>query len=132
MGLRLPQSWTDDVPRMIAEGVPEPLFATQSKPECIRPMPRSSSASPGAAGRARNRIPDRLSGATEAVLAVARWRKLSWRHGTKGAFSARFAACRIRTADGPHQRIHHKGQQHMPGVEIWLVGEWRSSGERKY
>ncbi|PXW53259.1 DDE family transposase [Chelatococcus asaccharovorans] len=46
--------------------------------------------------------------------------------------SARFAACRIRVADGPPQRIHDKGQQHMPGEEAWLVGEWRSSGERKY
>jgi len=25
-----------------------------------------------------------------------------------------------------------KGQQHLPGEEAWLIGEWRSSGERKY
>ncbi len=25
-----------------------------------------------------------------------------------------------------------KGQQHLPGEEAWLVGEWRSNGERKY
>jgi hypothetical protein len=35
-------------------------------------------------------------------------------------------------ADGPPQRIHDKGQQHMPGEEAWLIGERRASGERKY
>ena len=42
------------------------------------------------------------------------------------------AELRIRIADGPPQRIHDKGQQHMPGEEAWLVGELRESGERKY
>jgi SRSO17 transposase len=39
---------------------------------------------------------------------------------------------RVRVADGPSQRIGHLGQQHLPGEEVWLVGEHRSSGERKY
>ena len=39
---------------------------------------------------------------------------------------------RVRIADGPPQRIHDKGAQHMPGKEAWLVGERRASGERKY
>lgn len=30
------------------------------------------------------------------------------------------------------QHILDKGRQHMPGEEAWLVGEWRSNGERKY
>ncbi|MFG1307457.1 IS701 family transposase [Xanthobacter autotrophicus] len=87
------------------------------------------------AGRGRprkNQIPDQLSVSAETALAQARWRKVSWRRGTKGPLSARFASCRIRIADGPPHRIHDKGQQHMPGEEAWLVGEWRSSGERKY
>ena len=37
-----------------------------------------------------------------------------------------------RIADGPPQRIGHLGQQHLPGEEVWLVGEHRSTGERKY
>jgi SRSO17 transposase len=87
------------------------------------------------AGRGRprkNQIPDQLSVAAETMLAEAKWRKVSWRRGVKGSLSARFAALRIRVADGPPQRILDKGQQHMPGEEAWLVGEWRSSGERKY
>lgn len=60
------------------------------------------------------------------------WKKVSWRRGTKGSLSARFATTRIRIADGLPQRIRDKGQQHMPGEEAWLIGEWRSSGERKY
>ncbi|MBB5704366.1 SRSO17 transposase [Ochrobactrum daejeonense] len=84
-------------------------------------------------GRPRQHpIPDILSMAAETILSDARWRKVSWRRGTKGRLSARFAASRVRIADGPPQRILDKGQQHMPGEEAWLVGEWRSSGERKY
>ena len=56
----------------------------------------------------------------------------SWRRGTKGKLSARFAAMRVRVADGPPQRIGDLGQQHLPGEEVWLVGEHRSTGERKY
>ena len=42
------------------------------------------------------------------------------------------SATRTRTADGPPQRIRDKGQQHLPGDEAWLIGEHRSSGEKKY
>ena len=64
--------------------------------------------------------------------AGAAWRTVSWRRGTKGRLSARFAAVRVRVADGPTQRIRDMGNQHMPGDEAWLVGERRASGERKY
>jgi SRSO17 transposase len=66
------------------------------------------------------------------MLASARWRTVSWRSGTKGRLKARFAAVRVRTADGPPQRIWDKGQQHLPGDEAWLIGEHRASGEKKY
>jgi SRSO17 transposase len=45
---------------------------------------------------------------------------------------ARFAAVRVRIADGPPQRIRDKGQQHLPGDEAWLIGVHRTSGEKKY
>jgi SRSO17 transposase len=84
-------------------------------------------------GRPRKRhIPDQLSERAEDVLATAKWRRVSWRKGTKGPLAASFAAVRVRIADGPPQRIHDKGMQHMPGEEAWLVGERRASGERKY
>ena len=38
----------------------------------------------------------------------------------------------MRVADGQPQRIGDKGMQHMPGDEVWLVGERRASGEQKY
>ena len=66
------------------------------------------------------------------MLAGAKWREVSWRKGTKGALRARFAALRVRIADGPPQRIGDKGQQHLPGEEAWLIGERRTSGEQKY
>jgi SRSO17 transposase len=84
-------------------------------------------------GRPRKRyIPDTLSMAAEDMLAHARWRTISWRTGTKGKLKARFAAVRVRVADGPPQRIRDKGQQHLPGDEAWLIGEHRTSGEKKY
>jgi SRSO17 transposase len=87
------------------------------------------------AGRGRHRrrhIPDSKSIAAEAMLASASWRSVSWRRGTKGRLSARFAAVRVRVADGPPQRIRDMGGQHMPGDEAWLIGERRATGEHKY
>jgi SRSO17 transposase len=66
------------------------------------------------------------------MLAKAKWQNVSWRNGTKGRLEARFAAVRVRTADGPPQRIKDMGQQHLPGDEAWLIGEHRTSGEKKY
>jgi SRSO17 transposase len=84
-------------------------------------------------GRSRKRnIPDVLPIAAEDMLADARWKTVSWRNGTKGRLKARFAAVRVRTADGPVQRIGDKGRQHLPGDEAWLIGEHRASGETKY
>jgi SRSO17 transposase len=53
---------------------------------------------------------------------------VSWRTGTKGPLRAEFAAVRVRVADGPVAA----GGQHLPGEEMWLVGEHRANGERKY
>jgi SRSO17 transposase len=84
-------------------------------------------------GRPRRRaVPDVLSIAAEDMLADAPWRNICWRIGTKGKLEARFAAVRVRVADGPPQRIWDKGQQHLPGREAWLIGEHRTSGEKKY
>jgi SRSO17 transposase len=84
-------------------------------------------------GRPRRRyIPDILSMAAEDMLAHAKWQNISWRTGTKGKLKGRFAAVRVKIADGPPQRIRDKGQQHLPGDEAWLIGEHRMSGEKKY
>ena len=84
-------------------------------------------------GRPRQRhIPNVKSVAAQAMLETARWRTITWRRGTKGRLSARFAAMRVRVADGPTQRIREMGAQHLPGEEVWVIGEHRSTGERKY
>ena len=64
----------------------------------------------------------------EQALAGAGWRRISWRCGTKGPLGAEFAARRGRPADGAQLR----DGRHLPGDEVWLVGERRASGERKY
>ena len=83
-------------------------------------------------GRPRERIPNTLSVAAEDVLATAKWQNVSWRTGTKGKLRARFAAVRVRVADGSPQRIKDKTHQHVPGEQAWLIGEHRASGEKKY
>lgn len=84
-------------------------------------------------GRPRQRhVPDVKSLPAQAMLKTASWRAVSWRRGTNGRLTARFAAMRVRVADGPPQRIGAMGAQHLPGEEVWLIGEHRSTGERKY
>jgi SRSO17 transposase len=83
-------------------------------------------------GPSKTLIPDQEAMAAEAMLAKASWRRITWRHGTKGPLRARFAAVRVRVADGPEVRLQGRTGQHLPGHEVWLVGEHRSSGERKY
>lgn len=61
-------------------------------------------------GRPRKRhVPDQVSVAAETVLEAVPWRTISWRKGTKGRLTARFAAIRVRAADGPTQRIGAMG-----------------------
>lgn len=79
-------------------------------------------------GRKRRVVPDQEPQDTEVVLAGQPWRRVTWRHGTKGPLAARFAATRIRVGDG----AVWANNRHLPGDEVWLVSEWRSSGERKY
>lgn len=108
-----------------AAGIPRHLKVYPAEVELVFPN----------AGRGRPRkrhIPDQLSRPAEQMLADADWQMVSWRTGTKGRLLARFAACRIRVADGPTQRIRDGGNQHLPGEEAWVLGELRSSGERKY
>jgi SRSO17 transposase len=79
-------------------------------------------------GRKRRPIPDQEPREAEAVLAERPWRRVTWRQGSKGPLVARFAAIRVRVADG----ATWANNRHLPGAEVWLVGEWRASGERKY
>jgi SRSO17 transposase len=73
-------------------------------------------------------VPSEEPRAVEEVLAGAGWRRLSWRRGTKGPLAARFVAKRVRVGDGQITRP----SRHLPGEEVWLVGEWRTNGERRY
>jgi SRSO17 transposase len=80
------------------------------------------------AGRKRRPVPDQEPQTAEAALAGQRWRRVTWRGGTKGSLSVRFAALRVRVGDG----ATFANNRHLPGEEVWLVGEWRANGERKY
>jgi SRSO17 transposase len=79
-------------------------------------------------GRKRRPAPDQEPREAEAVLAELPWRRVTWRQGTKGPLAAQFAATRVRVGDG----APWGNNRHLPGDEVWLVGEWRPSGERKY
>jgi SRSO17 transposase len=82
-------------------------------------------------GRPRKHPVPSAASVAAAELIEARpeaFRTLSWRVGTKGPLQAAFAAARVCVADGPPMRHG----QHLPGDEVWLVGEHRTTGERKY
>ncbi|HEX6011178.1 MAG TPA: IS701 family transposase [Geminicoccaceae bacterium] len=83
-------------------------------------------------GRPRKHPVPSAASVTVAELLGARhqeaFRTISWRTGTKGPLKAAFAAVRVRVADGPAMAR----AQHLPGEEVWLVGEHRTTGERKY
>lgn len=80
------------------------------------------------ARRARKPVPSEEPLPAEEVLAALSWRRVTWRQGTKGPLAIRFAAVRVRVADG----ATWGNNRHLPGEEVWLVGEWRPNGERKY
>ena len=83
------------------------------------------------AGRPRKySIPDQLPVSAEAVLADEKWRRVNWRRGTKGRLTCLFAARRVRIADGHKHRLLEDHMQCMPGGEVWLVGERRSTRGR--
>jgi SRSO17 transposase len=107
-----------------AVGIPRHLKVYPADVQMIRPVTLR--------GRPRQRIPDTLSVAAQDMLATAKWQNISWRTGTKGKLRARFAAVRVRVADGSPQRIKDKTYQHVPGEQAWLIGEHRASGEKKY
>jgi SRSO17 transposase len=109
-----------------AVGIPRHLKVYAVGVQLIRPPAAGG-------GRSRKRsVPDVLPIAAEDMLADVRWKTVSWRNGTKGRLKARFAAVRVRIADGPVQRLGDKDRQHLPGDEAWLIGEHRASGETKY
>ena len=84
-------------------------------------------------GRPRKyQVPDQPPVAAEAFLAAGKWQRVSWRRGTKGRLTCLFAARRVRIADGHKHRMLDDRMQCMPGDEVWLVGECRSTGEQKY
>jgi SRSO17 transposase len=77
---------------------------------------------------AKHPVPSRPPGSAAELLERQRWQRVTWRSGTKGPLRARFAALRVRVADGPR----NADSTRLPGEEVWLIGEWRDSGERKY
>ena len=100
-----------------AVGIPRVQKVFPAEVEMVAPPPaRRPSSQP--------LVPATEAVSAEALLQDQRWRTLTWRRGTKGALKAAFAARRV--------RLHGRNNQHMPGEEVWLVGERRSSGEQKY
>jgi SRSO17 transposase len=82
--------------------------------------------------RRKYHVADHPPISAELMLAEKKWKKITWRRGTKGGLTCLFAACRVRVADGHKHRMLDNRMQCMPGEEVWLVGERRSTGEQKY
>lgn len=104
-----------------AVGVPKVQKAYGTEVALLWPRART--------GRPRRKpVPSEAPVPAEELLAGAEWRPVAWRQGTKGPLAAEFAALRVRVADGAAIRTG----THLPGEEVWLVGERRASGEVKY
>jgi SRSO17 transposase len=61
------------------------------------------------AGRGKPRqhaVPSEDARSAADLLAGGRWRRIAWRQGSKGPLAARFAALRVRVADGPRSPRH--------------------------
>lgn len=82
--------------------------------------------------RRQYHIPDHPPISADAMLEGETWQKISWRRGTRGRLTGLFAARRVRIAEGHKHRMLDNRMQCMPGDEVWLVGERRSTGEQKY
>ena len=54
------------------------------------------------------------------MLAKASWRQVTWRRGTKEPLRVKFAAARVRVADGPAVYLCGQANQHLPGDEVWM------------
>src|SRR5690349_2037832 len=162
MRLFLPSAWTDDPERCEEAGVPEAARTVQTKPEIaladagfgsspafrqglderelawaagiacpqlVYPTTVKLRPASTPTGRpAKHPVPNRPPCSAAEMLETRRWRRITWRTGTKGPLNARFAAVRVRVADGPLNAEDTR----LPGAELWLIGEWRDSGEKKY
>lgn len=64
-----------------------------------------------------------------AALGEEVFQEVTWRRGTKGPLRARFAAIRVRMAEGDPIG---SGRRRPAEEVLWLVCEWRATGERKY
>ena len=104
-----------------AVGIPKVQTAYGTEVTLLWPKART--------GRRRLKpVPSEKPTSAEALLAQAAWRPMVWRHGSKGPLAAEFAVLRVRVADGETTRTG----THLPGEEVWLVGERRATGEVKY
>src|ERR1700732_1161715 len=156
--LFLPESWTSKRARLERAGVPAEYRTARTKPEialleidramaagvrfgCVLADAGYGSSALFRQGLTARKlvwavgIPRHLKvypADVQMVWPVAKRGRPRQRSVTKGKLKARFAAVRVRVADGPPQRIRDKGQQHLPGEEAWLIGEHRMSGEKKY
>jgi SRSO17 transposase len=78
---------------------------------------------------ALGRPPSRYKDAKNPPVSIAalskqlKYRKVSWREGSRGWQSSRFAAVRVRLAHGHHRSV-------PPGHEEWLLCEW-PEGEKE-
>lgn len=66
--------------------------------------------------------------ASKYIETYDRFRRVTWREGTKGKLQGEFAVLRVRPADGPEASMG----LHLPGDPAWLICERFSNGDRKY
>ena len=95
----------------------------------VRPPPKKTPTTRGAPKKWGTPLAERQKAADVFKdLGAKIFRNVSWRRGTKGKLSAKFAAVRVRPADGAD--IGHRVR--LPTAEVWLVCELRGDERRYY
>ena len=112
--------------RGLAWAVGIPCHAQGLSGRCADDLPRCRARPPAQAARPRHDIDRRADDAGDATG------RTSVGGPARKDAQARFAAVRVRVADGPPSGSATWAQQHLPGEEVWLIGEHRSTGERKF
>jgi len=107
---------------LVSRGL-EYLLAVSGTPVVWRPEsdPKILVRAPGESGRRTRFYDDKHPPLAISELASElTFRRVTWRDGSRGWQSSRFAAVRVRTA-------HHHHKSWPPGAEQWLLCEWSAS-----
>jgi hypothetical protein len=81
--------------------------------------------------RRKYHVPDQAPISAELMLAGKKWKKITWRQGTKGGLTCRFAACRVLAGCGVNNHrlisgasVHGRRRHCTASFEFFSAATW--------